>query len=188
MTCIVGIEHRGGVILGADSLASASDWTCHIESTSKLVRSDAYIFGFTSSFRMGDILRHHVALPGPPAGATEGKLLRHMVRAVVPVLRAAFKDGGWATTKDGAEVGGHFPIGVGGRLFCVQSEYQVLRSAHGYAAVGVCDGIAKGALAATEGQPPRVRLRKALLAAERHCVGVRGPFRFMSGRPITRAP
>jgi hypothetical protein len=181
MTCIVGIETPQGVMLGADSISGdTGSWTCWTADVPKLFRLGQYVLGFTSSWRMGDLLRHQLRLAPPPAT----RVHRHMVVAVVPAIRACLKEGGFATTKDGAEVGGFFLIGTNGQLFQIGSDYQVNRSTHGYNAVGVGRDIALGALAATERGAPRRRLRLALEAAGKHCMGVRGPWCFLaeSGR------
>jgi hypothetical protein len=180
MTCIVGIETEAGVILGADSMAGeATYWTADTAVEPKVFRVGPYVLGFTTSFRMGELLRYHLALPPPPA---RGPFHRHMVTGVIPAIRACFKEHGFATSKDGAEVGGDFLIGVHGQLYHVQSNYHVGRSPHGYDAAGCGAQSALGALSATDGRKPRGRLRAALVAAERHNMGVRGPWRFVTER------
>lgn len=181
MTCIVGIETSNGVILGADSMAGeATYWTADIAVEAKVFRVGAYVIGFTTSFRMGEILRYHLALPSPP----RARLHRHMVTVVVPAVRACFKEHGFATSKEGAEVGGDFLIATQGELYHVQSNYHVGRSPHGYDAAGCGAQSALGALSATHGKRPRDRLRAALVAAERHNMGVRGPWRFVAERRV----
>lgn len=180
MTCIVGVETKRGILLGADSLGGESTyWTATTSAEPKVFRIGPYVLGFTTSFRMGDLLRYHAALPEPPAGARA--LHRHMVVKVVPVLRATLKDHGFATTRDGGEVGGDFLIGVRGALFHVQSNYAVQRATFGYDAAGCGAQSALGALSCAKGVP-RARLRAALEAAERHNMGVRGPWHFVEVR------
>lgn len=173
MTCVVGIEVDGGVLLGADSIASNGVDAC-IRCDRKLIRLGPYAFGFTTSWRMGDILRYHVVLPSPPRSG----LHRHLVTKVIPAVREAFKVHGWAA-KEPEAPGGEFLVGVHGSLFTVHADFQVARSAHGYAAVGYGASPALGALCATSEYEPRVRARAALEAAERHTVYVRRPWRFL---------
>jgi hypothetical protein len=180
MTCIVGIETPRGVMLGADSMAGEfTYWTAGEHAEPKVFRVGPYVIGFTSSFRMGDLLRYHLALPDPPARASH----KHMVTKVVPAVRALFRAHGFATTKEGAEVGGDFLVGVSGALYRVSSDHQVSRSRYGYAAVGSGAQTALGALSAIA-NPRRAResLRAAPEAAARHSMGVRGPWRFIAER------
>ena len=177
MTCIIGIETDDGVILAGDSMAGdPSYYSADSLDIPKLFRVGAHVLGFTTSFRMGDLLRYHLALPNPP----RSNLHRYMVTTVIPAVRTCLKDGGFATTKDGAEVGGDFLIGVSGRLFRVSSNYMVARSANGYAAIGCGEFVAVGAMFAASDLAPRARLRIALEAAEHHNMGVRRPWRFLS--------
>lgn len=177
MTCIVGIETPGGVMLGADSMGGDSTyWTAMPAAEPKVFRLGHYVIGFTYSFRMGDLLRYHASLPVPPE---RGSIHRHMVTRVIPALRLILKEHGFATTKDGAEVGGDFLIGARGTLFHIQQNYAVQRAAFGYDAAGCGAQSALGALSCAQGQP-RARLRAALIAAERHNMGVRGPWRFVA--------
>jgi hypothetical protein len=174
VTCIVGIETRVGVLLGADSMGGDTTyWTALTTAEPKVFRSGEYVLGFTTSFRMGDLLRYHLALPPPE----RRPLHRHLVTHVVPAIRECLKGGGFATTKEGAETGGDFLLGVAGQFFHIRGDYSVQRAQHGYDSAGSGAQTALGALAVARGAP-RTRLRSALAAAERHNMGVRGPFRF----------
>ena len=176
MTCIVGLKARdGSVWFGGDSLGANYTGGCAQRSDAKVFSRGPYRFGYTSSFRMGQILRYDAILPPPPGG--EADLLRFMVCEFVPAVREALKSGAWAKTENGKEEGGFFVVGLPGALFCVQSDYQVEVPADGYCAVGSGEEVALGALAATRSwRSPRRRVIEALKAAERHNAFVRGPF------------
>lgn len=133
-----------------------------------------YLIGFTYSFRMGQVLRHVFKPPPPPKRSSQVE--RFMVVDFVDALRASLKASGWSKLKDGQEEGGTFLVGVRGRLFRVEPDYQVGETRDGYDAVGCGGEIASGALYASAGMKPDARVRLALRAAERHSNGVRGPF------------
>ena len=63
----------------------------------------------------------------PPEPKPDADLHGHMCTTFVDALRACLKDGGWATKDKEQEVRGRsaFLAGVHGRLFKVQSDYQV---------------------------------------------------------------
>lgn len=182
MTCIVGIEDRaaGAVLLGADSYTS--DYTVSMSRSGadpKVFRIGSYIVGFTTSWRMGQILRYHVTLPEPPK---RGGLHRHMVTSVVPVIRDAFKAHGWMSAnpnEPNRDAGGAFLIGARRMLFEVASDFQVGHVADGYNALGSGYHVALGAFHASAGRLPRERARLALEAAVAHGTHVRPPFRFI---------
>ncbi|MFI5953046.1 hypothetical protein [Cryptosporangium sp. NPDC051539] len=177
MTAIVGVVHGGAVHIGGDS-AGVSGYVIHPRADAKVFTTGAYAFGFTTSFRMGQLIRWAWTPPGPPASDLD----RFMATTFIDGVRECLKTGGWAGKENERETGGVFLVGVAGRLFSIDSDYQVGESALGYDAVGSGDEIAMGALYATarSRMSPRKRLEVALEAAERFNGNVRGPFNFVS--------
>jgi ATP-dependent protease HslVU (ClpYQ) peptidase subunit len=172
MTAIVGLVHRRTVYIGGDS-AGASGWSLTVRADSKVFHNSGFLFGFTTSFRMGQLIRYALKPPKPV-----GELERFMATKFIDSVRECLKDGGWARKEAEREEGGTFLVGIKGRLFTVHEDYQVAEAADGYAAVGCGDELALGALFATAGtrMPPERRVETALKAAERFSAGVRGPF------------
>jgi hypothetical protein len=177
MTCVVGLEHGGVVYLGADS-AAVSRERLRSRADPKAFRVGPYVMGYTTSFRMGDVLRYSFAPPDPP----ERGLDRFMATTFIDAARAAFREAGVATSASGVESCGAFLVGVRGRLFTVESDYQVGVERAGFHAVGSGDQVALGALYATaKMKDPRARVRLALAAAERFTGDVRRPWRLVVG-------
>ncbi|WP_274036447.1 hypothetical protein [Streptomyces sp. MMBL 11-1] len=176
MTVIVGLVHKNRVHLGADS-AGVSGLQLTVRADRKAFRNGPYVMGFTSSFRMGQLLRYAFQ-PPPPTGDLHG----FMVTTWTDALRTCLKDGGWARRDSEQEQAGTFLVGVQGKLFSVWDDYQVAEHADGYAAVGCGDELALGALHATAhlGMAPRARLTAALAAADHHSAGVTGPYAYAS--------
>jgi hypothetical protein len=172
MTAIAGVVHGGKVYLGGDS-AGVGGWALTVRADAKVFRNGPMVMGFTSSFRMGQVLRYAFT---PPPFPENGDLDRYMVVDFIDGVRTALKTAGFATVDKGAEAGGTFLVGFHGRLFEINDDYQVGIPADGYAAVGVGQDAALGALYATPKLLPRKRLRLALEASEHFSVGVRGPF------------
>ncbi|MGW6292457.1 hypothetical protein [Streptomyces sp. NPDC055058] len=179
MTAIVGIVHDGTVYLGGDS-AGVAGYALTVRADHKVFRTGPYVLGFTSSFRMGQLLRYAFAPPAPDGG----DLARFMATTFVDAVRDTLKAGGWLRKDSEQEEGGTFLVGVRGRLFRVAGDFQVGEAADGYDAVGCGDELALGALFATArlGLAPRDRLRCALSAAERFSAGVRRPFVYADTR------
>ncbi|MFI9203066.1 hypothetical protein [Streptomyces sp. NPDC053048] len=176
MTVIVGLVHDGRVYLGGDS-AGVSGSRLTVRRDPKIFRNGPYAMGFTTSFRMGQLLHHAFRAPKP-----EGDLDRFMTTVFVDKLRTCLKDGGWARKDSEQEQAGTFLVGVYDRLFAVHDDYQIAEPADGYAAVGCGDEFALGALHATAdlGLKPRKRLTLALTAAGYHSAGVCAPFRYVT--------
>lgn len=174
MTVIVGLVHRKRVHLAGDS-AGVSGYQITIRRDPKVFTNGPYAFGFTSSFRMGQLLHHAFQPPHP-----EGGLDRFMATTFIDAVRKCLKDGGWARKDAEQEEAGTFLVGIHGRLFSIESDYQVAESADQYAAVGCGYDLALGALHATAALnlPPRQRLTAALRAADHHSAGVCAPYTF----------
>lgn len=173
MTVIAGLVHNGRVHIAGDS-AGVAGYSLTVRADAKVWRTGPYAFGFTSSFRMGQLLRY--VLQPPPPDASD--LHQFMVTTFVDALRTCLKDGGWARKESEQEQAGTFLVGVHGRLFTVAGDYQVGEARTPYAAVGCGEDLALGALHATAslGLKPRRRLAAALGAAEHHSAGVAGPY------------
>lgn len=174
MTAIAGIVHDGKVYIGGDS-AGVAGLSLQTRLDPKVFTVGGFVIGYTSSFRMGQLLRFRFS---PPAHHDDVDTYRYMVTDWVDAVRQVFKDGGFATTKDGAEAGGLFVVGYRGRLFEVNADYQVAELADGFTAVGCGFDLCLGSLWSTRSidMRPEDRIRLALSAAERFSGGVRGPF------------
>jgi ATP-dependent protease HslVU (ClpYQ) peptidase subunit len=172
MTAIAGLAEDGSVFIGGDS-AGVTGLDLSVRADTKVFRKGGYLFGFTTSFRMGQLIHYSLELPKP-----SDDLDRFMVTTFIDALRACLKAGGWARKDSEREEGGTFLVGVRGQLFAVYDDYQVGKAADGFAAVGSGSQIALGALYATAGtgMKPKKRVEVALHAAERFSAGVRGPF------------
>lgn len=179
MTAIVGIVHDGRVHIGGDS-AGVAGWSLTIRADAKIFTNGPYVMGFTTSFRMGQLLRYALTPPEPT-----GELEAFMATTFIDSVRETLKSGGWAAKDNEREEGGTFLVGIHGRLFCVESDYQVGEAADGFAAVGSGEEVALGALYATarSRMAPRRRIKLALEAAERFSAGVRGPFAYITTPP-----
>ena len=174
MTCIVGVETADGVILGGDS-AGASGWSLTLRADQKVFQRGAYVMGFTTSFRMGQLLRYSGSLSEPTGWDVD----RFMVDTFVPEVRAILRDGGWLKDDNGRGEGGDFLVGIAGRLYAVHSDFQIARTHDGYAAVGCGADLALGSLHATldsQHLTAEARTWTALQAAAHHSAGVAAPF------------
>ncbi|HEY7357571.1 MAG TPA: hypothetical protein VH590_13930 [Ktedonobacterales bacterium] len=173
MTCIVGLVDEGKVYIGGDSAGVNGGWDLIVRADPKVFRNGPFVMGFTTSFRMGQLLHYAFVPPPHPPGLD---LYHYMSIEFINAVRDCLKNGGWAKKEGEKETGGVFLVGYQGHLFHIDSDYQVGEALDGYMSVGSGDEVARGALYATHKLPPLVRIRLALEAAERWNAGVRGPF------------
>jgi ATP-dependent protease HslVU (ClpYQ) peptidase subunit len=172
MTCIVGLVHRGTVYVGGDS-ASVQGWTSRITRLPKVFRKGPFLIGYTTSFRMGQLLQYGLELR---AQRDEEDVMKYMVTEVAERVRALLKERGVAKVEANAESGGQFLIGYRSRLFSVQQDFQVNEMDDGYDAVGSGAEYALGAIRAMSRAAPVARLKRALEISAHFNMGVSGPF------------
>jgi len=172
MTCIVSLVEDRTVWMGADS-AGVSGLSLSVRKDPKIYKVKEMLFGFTSSFRMGQLLGYKFIVPIHEDNLS---IEEYMSTSFIDALRTTLKDGGYARTKDGAEEAGNFLVGYRGRIFNINSDYQVGENLVDYDAVGCGADIALGSLFSTSSRAPEDRITIALKAAEAFSAGVRGPF------------
>lgn len=181
MTCIAGFVQDGDVWIGGDSAGTGSDWSLSVRNDEKVFVLDSpagpWIFGFTSSFRMGQLLHYKLDLAFTANWEENSDLMSNLVGSFIDALRDCLARGGFERTREGVETGGAFLVGHAGRLFHVQEDFQVAEARDGIDACGAgCDAALGAMYATTEWLVPRVRLKRALQISERLCAAVRGPF------------
>ena len=112
----------------------------------------------------------------------------YMVTAFADAVRDCFKSHGHATkTNEEEATDTHVLVGLEGRLFTVEGDYQIGESVSGYDATGCGQHIALGSLhtSATFASlmRPEARVLAALRAANSHNGGVCPPFKVLATVP-----
>lgn len=126
MTCIVGIEFQNKVMLAGD--IQGTGWNNKVVHTqSKVFNKNGVVFGYTTSYRFGQLLEHGLANPVIPE--RDDEIYRWLITVLIPDIKHILKSNEW-------EGGGNCLIGVRGQLWELQNDYSVLRSVKGYASVG----------------------------------------------------
>ncbi|QGS83429.1 hypothetical protein PMC2000_29230 [Burkholderia pseudomallei] len=172
MTCIVAVKHETGIYMGADS-AAVGCWTVWDRLDPKIYRVGPFLIGFTTSYRMGQLLGHSFSVPDHLEGVDT---FAFMCTTFVDAVRECLKKGGFALRENEREEAGTFLCAYRGRVFRVESDYQIGESATNFDACGCGQEFALGSLYSTSGMEPEQRVRTALCAAQRFSAGVREPF------------
>jgi ATP-dependent protease HslVU (ClpYQ) peptidase subunit len=151
---------------------------------------DHIAIGYCGSFRMGQILRYHLAVDPPLTELRRDDAFQWAVETLIPAVRDAFKENGWSRVKEGVEQGGHFLVAVRDRLLQIESDFQVAEPGMSFDAVGSGDLVAFGVLAALLDDQEAPTLEKAERAAlkaleisETFTPTVRGPFQVVTTKP-----
>ena len=172
MTAVAALIDKGVIHMGADS-AGVGGLHLVVRKDEKVFVNGPFIMSCTSSFRMIQLLRYSFKPPKRPKCITDAEF---MSTVFVDAIRGCFKTGGFARSESGQEAGGTFIVGYKGKLYSIDSDFQVGIPADSFCAAGCGVDLCLGSLYSTKGQPPKERLITALKAAERFSAGVRGPF------------
>jgi len=184
MTCIVGFKTDNNVYIGCDS-AGVSGRDIVIRADEKIFKNGDFIFGFTSSFRMGQILRYNFTPPKRKENITDDEYLYDdFINEVIKI----FKKNGYAKVDSNQVEGGVFLFGYKNELYYVGSDFQIGKSIKDYESVGCGDNYALGCLYALEDSntPVETKIKRALESAEEFSTGVRRPFRIIDNLGIIK--
>ena len=180
MTCIVGFTENNVTWIGGDSFGSngCSGQVYKNKKVFKLNNSNNIIVGYTTSFRMGQLLQYSEGLFDELSILKDAIDEKYMVNNFIPALKQRLKDGGFNKEKDGEDSGGNFLIAVKNKLFEVQCDYSVLEPFHNFSCVGSGETYAEASLFTlrNENLTPVEKITKALESAEHFSTGVKRPF------------
>lgn len=174
MTCIVGLAHGKSIYIGGDS-AGVGGYSLTVRADQKVFVRHGLIWGFAGSYRFGQLARYKFV----PPKFTGDDVYAYMVGPFIDALRACLKEGGAIRTKDGIDEtdGALALVGVSGRLFRIDTDFQLGESLHDFECIGCGGYLAIGSMASLpRSMSPTKRIIRALQVAEQWSAGVRGPF------------
>ena len=166
MTAIVGFTKDNTVYLAGDTLGSNSNLKSEY-TESKVFKNGSFIFGYTDTFRFGEILEYNFVPPEHTKGVSDKAFL---VKDFIPKLRNVLEECKYVKAEDKAG-NGTFLMGYRGKLYKVQSDWSILEPTCGYTAVGSGDEICIGAISALkdiEEFTPKEKVIKAIEIASKH--------------------
>jgi len=177
MTCIVGLLNKGKVYIGGDS-AGVAGLDVSIRKDPKVFRNGKMLFGYTTSFRMGQLIRFSLKIPDHPHGMDD---YEYMGTKFLDAVRKCLKDGGYSEINNNTEKGGKFLVGYNKKLYEIESDFQVALPSRNYLSVGCGSSYALGTLKVNSYiDDPEQRIKQALQTAVYFSGGVRPPFKIES--------
>lgn len=188
-TCIVALldENNGQIWMGADG-AAVSGYSLHEITYPKIfIKDEKFLIGYTSSFRMGQLIECVFKPPKIPQGKSN---YQYLITLFIPSLMKCLSENKFTTEKENVSTGGEFLIGFNSEIFKIQPDFAVLQPNVPYMATGCSEDLALGSLFTTEmlSNPssyesyilPHKRLEIALQAASKFSAGVSNPFTILS--------
>lgn len=169
MTCIVAIEKGNGFVIGTDSIAVDANNEVDIVDGPKWHIAEDYVAAWCGSFEMIGLIQ---STPIRKKKKTESP--RQYANFIASTWRAV-----WRKTAGEKDIEGSALLVVGGRIFYVQHNFSVYRSAHGYASIGSASTCALGSLFSSILSTPYERAITALNAATMHTNSAAKPFHIL---------
>lgn len=176
MTCIVGfIDDDKNIYIGADSAGTNGWFDQRIRKDEKVFIKDDLIFGFTGSFRMGQLLKYQLNVPDKTIKDSDEDYINSKV---IESIRKLLKDKGFTRIQNNQEEGGIFILGYRGKIYIIESDFQVGIVDTNYCSVGCAENYAMGCLYGIQKieLSPEQRIKKALKCAYKFSAGVKPPF------------
>jgi ATP-dependent protease HslVU (ClpYQ) peptidase subunit len=175
LTCIVSLLDKQTLYIGGDSAASSGTSIC-IREDKKVFYNGPFIIGFTNSFRMGQLLHYKFV---PPVQEVEDDV-EYMSTAFIDNVKNCFSLNDFVFDNDADDSA--FLVGYRGKLYVVDTDFQVGVPSTPYYAIGCGADFALGAMYATEGKKPEARIVTALEAASKFSTAVSPPFYIVKQR------
>lgn len=179
MTCIVGLINKetNEIYMGGDSAAVGGSNISIRKDPKVFIKDNKFIIGFTSSFRMGQLLMTDDRFIIREQNTNEDDF-HYMINAFIPAVQEVFNVGGFLKVKESVKEGGFFIVGYHKHLYKIECDFQVEENYDGYMATGCGEDLALGSLFTTENftLTTEERITKALEAAAKFSAGVAAPF------------
>jgi len=172
--------------MGGDSAAVSGGNIQRTRLSKVFLADERFLIGYTSSFRMGQILQHKLRVQkqlrhGPYKQSDE----EFMSTVFIDAVRSCMKDGGYTKIEYSVESGGTFLVGYNGRLYEVSEDFHVNTFIDGYSAIGAGWQYALGSIYTSSiTDSPRDIIQVALEAAEEFSTSVCGPFKIMHAKAL----
>ena len=178
MTVIVALidKKRKEVYIGADSAGADDKFNLRIRKDIKIFETGDFLVGYTSSFRMGQLLRFNF---NPPKQKKEQTNFEYMCTDFIETVREKLKKGGYTKIKENEELGGTFIVIYKNQIYKIDNDFQVAEAYDEYDACGCGEPYALGSLYSSRKLSFQERIIRALKCAEHFSAGVRRPFRII---------
>jgi ATP-dependent protease HslVU (ClpYQ) peptidase subunit len=179
MTCIAGlVDRQGNGYIASDSVGS-NGYTKGSYRNKKIFKKDSLLIGYTSSYRMGQLLEYQLQLPKRAMGQS---LDEYMYVDFMNTVRGLFKSSGFLRSDSGKESIGTFMIITEGRIFKVQDDMAILESSNNFDTCGSGEDYARAALhilSTRGGMTAKEMLTKAIETAAHYVTTVGGDIQYM---------
>lgn len=173
MTCIIGLEHENKVYMGCDSL-STDGWTKQTITNRKIFKHGEFIIGVSGYPRFSQVMQYLTPFPKQVEIDDFSFICQYFVESIRETMDK-YKVGN--IDDNGANFGDSIALfGYRGKLYLLDSNYQINNFSNGYTAIGTGASVALGSMFALKNLKPKQRILESLKASAHFDVGVSKPF------------
>jgi ATP-dependent protease HslVU (ClpYQ) peptidase subunit len=140
MTCIVGLEWNNKAYIGGDIQGTGGNISFE-HTQPKIFERGGVLFGYTSSYRYGQIVENHLQEPLHVPEDRNG-VYYWICQELVPKIQSTLINNNW-------NEGGDMLLAVHGELWNLQPDFSVLRPTSGFMSVGSGTQYALGSVKAS---------------------------------------
>lgn len=176
MSCIVGLEHRGKVYMGADTSVLRSGMEARTTHAPKVIVRDGFIIGCAGSLRYAQTLIYLWEIPEQVEGESDK---HYMLGTIVKSMEECLTENG-QTEDIRSDSGSVVLIGYKGKLYSYGCALGAICPIDERDAVGCGADFALGNLASSDELCPEARIMQALEAAGTFSGGVMPPYHVWS--------
>lgn len=176
MTCIVALKHEKKIYIGGDRCLSDDSFLMSTTDP-KIFKKDKMVIGYAGSVRMGKVLKYDFEPPKPDLRNLDSYLNIDFINA----LKECFDRNNLKLDSPNQEQNdtGSLIVGIHGRIFEIESDWQVCEYLNDYLAIGSGTGFALGSFYSTSNLEPQERVKLALEAADKFVTTVCQPFDYI---------
>lgn len=175
MTCIVAVKGDREIVVCGDS-AGVSGLDMCIRKDPKVFKVGAFVIGFTSSFRMGQVLMDLKV----PRQTRKQSDFQYMRTTFITAVQKLFEKTGFLKKEGEQKSGGTFLVVYKEEIYRIEDDFQVEVRRDPFNACGCGESYAIGALAALDSEDYRFNplecAEKALSVAAKYSGGVAPPW------------
>lgn len=153
MTCIVGITDGNNIWMGCDGLISGDNDKFNLEQP-KIIKKEEMLIGVAGTLRGLQLLKYHLDIDGLKEELEKLKIVsdeEFICNYLVTCIKNMFFEHQYCVQIDSQEnQNDKFLIGYRGRLYYLDSNYQIFNTTDSYMAIGSGSEYAYGALRVQE--------------------------------------
>jgi ATP-dependent protease HslVU (ClpYQ) peptidase subunit len=183
MTVVVGLVRDNKVYMGSDSCCTMNDLEKTLVHPKVIKLNDQMLVGYAGTLRGAQLMEYTDWLP--KYDSSSGMDLRNYICVdFIDGLMSLLRENHYVENNLGVEAHNDiFLVGIQGRLFCIDCEFQVVETTAPYCCIGSGASYAYGSLYAHWNyeleQNPETIVHNALEASGCFCQGVKGPYYVM---------